>query len=247
MQALVKRMEAWSPGFAATLTATPEDDIKALATVAGPLPGAYLRFLRTMGASTGDLELDHGNADLRSDENWPLYDDQKWLHGSPYVYIGQDRSPNGMHYFLDRRSPHGDVDCLVVTLPLDPDLDEDRPELIHAGLEEMMYYEAFYGLRLPLFEHHRELLQPRVGTDPAQWPQPSTLCQTVERLGFQRIPPATRCALYERGDAAVLMYQRPTRPVFRVILATERADELARLTQALVDAVGLTVNPNPVF
>lgn len=246
MQKLALLMERWRPGITAEFKPTSEADIRKIEVVAGGLPGAYVRFLRTMGACMDPLVIDHGNADLRSREKWRVYEDQDWLAGR-FVYLGQDSGPNGSDYFLDRESPHGLDDCMVIGMPIEGPFDARYVCQIHAGLEEMLYYEAFLQFRLPLFAHHCGLVQPRVGEDPALWPQPDAFYALAEKLGFKRIPPATRSALFERGDAALLVYQTPIEPVFRAILVAETEESVYRVSTAFVDAIGVTKDPDPLF
>ena len=242
MQELVALMEKYQPGISASFVPTPEDDIAKMVAIAGPLPGAYLRFLRTMGASTGDFKIDMGNADWKTDEMWLVYEAFPWLQeGGRFVYIGQDNSPSAGDWFLDRRAPSGEDDCLVVSMTLEQDLDATQAEERHIGLEELLYYEAFYGLRLPQFEHHRQLRQVREGAA-ATWPRPEAVCALAEKLGFQRIPRVAHSALYERGDAALLLYRHPTKPTFSFILSgdDEKAveamvDEFMKIPGVLVD------------
>lgn len=61
----------------------------------------------------------------------------------------------------------------------------------------------------------------------------------VEEKGFKRIPPAERCALYERGDAGLLLYQHPTEPSFSFSLGCEDPAEMERLARAFEARTGL--------
>ena len=42
----------------------------------------------------------------------------------------------------------------------------------------------------------------------------------AERCDFIRVSPAKRSALYDRDDAALLIWQHPVRPIIRVTIAT---------------------------
>jgi hypothetical protein len=235
MQDLVDLLEKYASGISATFVSTKEDDIKRIEATAGPLPGAYVRFLRTMGASMGDFEIDHGNADLGSDGNWDAPEEIRWLKDSPCVYIGQDNSPDGLDYFLDRSKPHGEDDCMVVQLPLQGGA--PRCE-VYSGLEEMLYYNVYESVRLPLLPYHAKFLDHQMPEDVSRWPRPDDVCALAARLGFERIRPATRCALYERGDASLLLYQNPSVPAFQFVLATDDRAELDRMAPLFLKETG---------
>lgn len=80
MKALVEFIEQYRPGFSQEVVPADEIDIALLEKHAGPLPGAYRRFLPTMGASMGDLEL--AEADFAIDGNIGTYLAMRWLrHG----------------------------------------------------------------------------------------------------------------------------------------------------------------------
>lgn len=236
MQDLVKLLEKYESGISVTFVPTPKSEIARIEAAAGPLPGAYVRFLATMGTSTGDFQIGHGAADLRSRDIWEMPDQLPWLAGTPYLYIGQDNGPDGLDYFLDRSKPHGRDDCMVVQMPLEGG---EMKCLVHAGLEEMLYYEAYAGVRLPLLPH-RLGFRSSAADGASRGPTPESICAMAERLGFQRVPPATRCALYERGDAALLLYQNPELPAFRFTLAASDQAELDRLAQAFSNQAGVT-------
>jgi hypothetical protein len=61
----------------------------------------------------------------------------------------------------------------------------------------------------------------------------------AEENGFKRIPPAKHCALFERGDAALLLYRHPTQPTFSFSLGGEDAAELERLARDFEARTGL--------
>ena len=76
--------------------------------------------------------------------------------------------------------------------------------------------------------HHAEFSRSTSG-DVSQW-QVENACALAERLGFERVPPATYCALYERGDAALLLYRPPYSNDFQFILAADEDVEFTRLS-----------------
>ncbi len=247
MKALVSLLETYRPGISATFKPADESDIELLEETAGPLPGAYLRFLRMMGSGTGDLELDDGQADLGSMENsWSVYDILDWLKDakhSRYLYIGQDNSPNNMDYFLDRAAPQGKDDCMVVRMPLIDSFDPEHRDRAHASLEEFLFHEAFRTIRLPLLAHHRRFRQPYHTRRP-QHCQASAVSALAEEQGFRRIPPATRCALYERDNAALLLSQRLEDEEFEFLLSGDENTELDRLARLFVEKVGVEEDPD---
>jgi hypothetical protein len=53
----------------------------------------------------------------------------------------------------------------------------------------------------------------------------------AEETGFKRIPPAEHCALYERGDAGLLLYRHPTKPSFSFSLGCDNPAEMERLVR----------------
>ncbi|OJH39733.1 hypothetical protein BON30_16410 [Cystobacter ferrugineus] len=121
-------------------------------------------------------------------------------------------------------------------------LDEDFPPVAshpkHAGLEEFLYYEAFKELRLPLLPYRRDFSSPE---DPgvAVRYRSDLVSALAEEKGFKRIPPAERCALYERGDAGLLLYQHPTAPTFSFSLGCEDPKEMERLARDFEVRTGL--------
>lgn len=246
MQDLIRLMEKYQPGVSSGMVPASNDDIRHLEASAGPLPGAYVRFLQAMGKSTGEFAIHSGNADLSSDGLAKMPRIFVWLKGSNLLYIGQDNSPDASDYFLDRGHPSGLDDCWVVQMSLNPPVNVQNAFKAHIGIEEMLYYEAFDSIRLPLLPHHAELTHSTDG-DPAHWPKARAVNELAERLGFERIPPAQRCALYERGDAALLLYQKPDSPLFRFKLAARDASDVIQLAETFVRELGVTVSRKFVF
>jgi hypothetical protein len=117
MRALVEFIEQYRPGFSQEVVPADEIDIARLEKHAGPLPGAYRRFLRTMGASMGGLELAEANFSIRGKIGTYLVMD--WLRRERYLRVAQDEGLAAWDYFLDRSRPHGADDCMLVRMPLD--------------------------------------------------------------------------------------------------------------------------------
>jgi hypothetical protein len=241
MQELVALMEKWQPGISAGFVPTPEEEMARLVAIAGDLPGAYVRFLRTMGASTGDFQIDLGNADFGTNEMSLTWEAFPWLHKGRFVYLGQDNGQSAGDWFLDRRAPYGDDDCLVVNMTLEQEVDPAAAEPRSVGLEEFLYEEAFVGLRLPRFEHHRELRQLREGPE-SKWPKAEGVFAVAEQLGFARIPRVTHSGLFDRGDAAILVHRHPTRPTFTVMLSGDDKDAVDAWVDVLMKQAGVIVD-----
>lgn len=236
MEALVELLERWHPGIAATFEPASEDDIDELCALTGPLPAAYLRFLRTMGASTGGFQVGDALFDLGTvmEANAKLdVIDNGWA--SPFALVAVD--PLGDHFFIDRDSKYGEDDCMVVRMPPGRHLREHRTRL-HAGFEEMLYHEAYRTERMPRLAHQRRFVRPG-DKELARHCSAVDVCAQAETLGFLRVPPAARNALYERGDAALLLHQSPASRAFSLVLGAESAAELERMGSVLRATTGV--------
>jgi len=224
MTSLVELLERYQPGISAGFVPAAEKEIATLQRAVGPLPGAYLRFLRTMGSSTGDLELRHGDTKLTSVMKvWSTYNVLRWLARPPftsYLFVAQDRSPSGYHFFLDRNAPHGADDCMLVQMPTDPAFKPAQRSPVHAGLEEFLFHEAYAAVRLPLFPlHEYQVSVPGVEDDVI-----AAIAAVAARLGFERLPSTTRSPIFERGDEAVLLHRPPESESFwMTVSAYDRA------------------------
>ncbi|WIG99377.1 hypothetical protein KGD87_23740 [Myxococcus sp. SDU36] len=108
----------------------------------------------------------------------------------------------------------------------------------YVGLEEFLYVEAFKELRLPQLRFRRKYSSPDDAAAAAAY-RSDVVTALAEEKGFKRIPPTEHCALYERGDAALLLYRHPTQPTFSFILGCEDSGELERLIQAFETRTGL--------
>lgn len=236
MKDLVDLIERFRPGYGGTVEPASDFDIEDYEAEAGALPGAYRRFLQTMGRSIGDfnvhdVDFDVGNLVI-------TYQVAPWIQRDQFLLIGSDRGPTGTRYFLDRGAIYGKDDCMVVTSLRHPTLPVDPLDQLHAGLEEFLYVEAYRTIRLPLFAQQAELAPTPLVTDPRA--TAANVCAVAERLGFERVPPAQRCALYERGDAALVLYRRPTSDAFSFRIGAKEPDEFSRLMTTFQDAVGVS-------
>jgi len=158
MRALVEFIEQYRPGFSKEIMPANEIRIAVLEDLAGPLPGAYRRFLQTMGESMGDLELAEANFSISGITG--VYIAMDWLRLGRYIRVAEDEGLDGWDYFLDRSSPHGADDCMLVRRQLSKNYPPEGSHPKHVGLEEFLYYEAFKALRLPLLPHRRNFSSP---------------------------------------------------------------------------------------
>jgi len=232
MQPLVKLIDRYRPGFAGDVAPASPELVEELATVAGPLPGAYVRFLQAMGGNMGGFQPFGANFD--ADDVVLNYQINKSLHGSPLLFIAAEGplQPGG-NLFLDREKPSARDDCLLVVVPSERRMDATKAEPFHAGLEEFLYYSAYHEIRLGLLPA-RTTLAPTSEKEPTN-DDIRRLFEVAARLGFERVPPATHNALFERGDAAMLMYRYPLSEDYSLQIAAEDAGELRRMVGIFTD------------
>ncbi|WP_228565521.1 hypothetical protein [Myxococcus sp. AB036A] len=236
MKPFVEFVEKYRPGFSEKITPADWVDISMLEEDAGPLPGAYRRFLETMGASMGDLEIADAHFSIHS--TLGVYRTMSWLQDSRYIFLAGDNGLASWHWFLDRSSPHGTDDCLVVNRLLDENYPPEGSHPMYVGLEEFLYYETFKELRLPQLPFRRKFSSPDDAAAAARY-RADAVTALAEEKGFKRLPPVEHCALYERGDAALLLYRHPTQPTFSFILGCEDSAEMERLAQDFETRTGL--------
>lgn len=236
MRALVEFIEQYRPGFSQEIVPADELDIAVLEDLAGPLPGAYRRFLQTMGESMGALELAGATFSISGAIN--TYIAMRWLRGGRYIHVAQDEGLVGWDCFLDRLSPHGADDCMLVRRLLSENYPPEGSHPEHVGLEEFLYYEAFKALRLSVLPYRRNFSSPEDPGAAARY-RSDIVSALAEETGFKRIPPAEHCALYERGDSALLLYRHPTAPAFSFSLGCEDPKEMERLAHDFEARTGL--------
>jgi hypothetical protein len=240
MKAFVDFFARYRPELREDLIPADEADIESLDWLSGGLPGAYERFLRTMGGSVGGLEVAEAMVDIEG--VIAAYLHFPWLKRERYLMIGGDSGLAALYYFLDRSRRHGSDDCMLVRMPLNKAFDADAHFPVHAGVEEWLFYETFKSVRLPLLAHRIEFKEDRVPpTTHAKRAQ--VVHAFAEEHGFSRIPPAERCALYDRSDAGLLLYQHPIEPTISFTLGCDDPHELARLAKELETRTGLRGRP----
>ncbi|WP_253817123.1 SMI1/KNR4 family protein [Myxococcus xanthus] len=236
MKSLVEFIESYRPDFSKEIVPADEIDIALLERKAGSLPGAYRRFLETMGASMGDLEL--AEASLSIEGALDVYNAKTWLQHGRFIPVAGDKGPSSFDWFLDRSTPHGADDCQVVRRPLSKNYPPEASSPQYVGLEEFLYYEAFKELRLPQLPFRRKFSSPDDAAAATRY-RADVVTALAEEKGFKRLPPVEHCALYERGDAALLLYRHPTQPTFSFILGCEDSAEMERLAKDFETRTGL--------
>src|SRR5690606_25192293 len=97
---------------------------------------------------------------------------------------------------------------------------------------------SFKALRLPLLPYRREFSSPENPGAAARY-RADLVSALAEEKGFERIAPTQRCALYDRGDAGLLLYRHPTRPSFSFSLGCEDPAEMERLARDFEARTGL--------
>jgi len=83
---------------------------------------------------------------------------------------------------------------------------------------------GYNPLRLPMLSHRREFSPPEDPGAAVRY-RADLVSALAEEKGFERIAPIRRCALYERDDAGLLLYQHPTAPTFSFSLGCEEPAE----------------------
>lgn len=242
MRALVNLIEKYRPGFTASVVPAAEEEIELIEEFVRPLPGSYRRFLETMGGGMGGFRVNE--ATFAPMDIWAAYKAMKWLRRDRFVLVAMDEGLGAWDYYLDRESPHGKDDFMMVRMRLEEEFDPVNRMISFAGLEEMLYYKAYATIRLPLLANLVRLGQPD-DPQPGRSCRPEDACALAEELGFKRIPPATRCALYERGDAAILLFQDPIKPLFSFDLACDDGRELERMADIFRRRAGVEIMKSP--
>lgn len=221
MQPLVAMIERYKPGFRDAIVPADPEMVSDLEELTGPLPGAYRRFLSTMGQSTDGFY--PGGADFTVEDRLANYQLESSLSGSYYLLVGAGGplEPGGDLY-MDRSRPYGDDDCELALAPFGPTLDESTCVPFQAGLEEFLYIDAFRRFRLPLLGASSRLA-PALEAEGDETVI-DRLLTAAELVGFKRVGPVQRSALFERGDAAMVMNRNPRSSQFQLeVRAADRS------------------------
>lgn len=234
MQKIIDFIETYQPGFTATTTPADPADIACLEDYTGPLPGVYKRFLQTMGAGMGELELEEAHFSIEG--ALMTYQINPWLYQGRCIYVASDSGLAGWDYFLDRTRPHGEDDCMLVRMPLRESFSPDEAHHESVSLEEFLYCESFRALRLGQRPQRHTITSPEDPTAAARY-RPASIAARAEAEGFRRISPVEHNAIYERGDASLLLRRHPTNSLFSLSIGCEDSDELQRLLHTFKTAI----------
>ncbi|WP_236068852.1 hypothetical protein [Citreicoccus inhibens] len=135
MKHFIDLVKKYHPGFSQRIEPADKYDISTLERRAGSLPGAYRRFLETMGTSMGDVELAEASLSIEGALNAYTL---SWLKDDRYILFGGDNGLSSRHWFLDRKSPHGADDCMVVRRVLAENNPPEASTPQYVGLEEFL-------------------------------------------------------------------------------------------------------------
>lgn len=232
MEALVKLIDRFSPGFADAVVPADERRIASLERLAGPLPGVLLRFLRTMGGSPPRLLVDE--LYLGVDPMRRALIAAEWLKDDRYLILTKWDAADAM-IWIDRAAPTPPDDAMLVSSAW-MDTPEPRPKSpLAVGLEDLLYVKGFRGHRLALFDSHASVRCEA----PATGEVTGALAVPLA-LGFERLAPDQVSGLFERGDAAIVVRRAPRDAVIDVHIAADDADVLAPLVDAFASRPGWT-------
>ena len=235
MEDLVSLVEFYHSGLSKKVSPATEGAIRSLEHLAGPLPGAYLRLLRTLGGTPNPLHLD--NLDLSVDVALRARRAQKHLRRTArYTFLASELDDSEIDYWMDRDSPVGDDDCAIVLsrftvyveAPVSPTY-----EPFAASLEDFLYFRVFADRVVPSFEHSQWGYLPEY-----HGPDEVDLALLVPlTLGFTRRPRPLHNAIFERDGAAIAIRRDPDGFV-GIYLAAHDKDELDALAAAFSDSSG---------
>lgn len=150
MKAVIETLSRWSPADAQDWEPEGYSTIEDIEEASkGPLPDAYVAFLRAMGRGLGQLQVDE--LEMRAPRIEERYAIGSWTPPAPLVCIGLDQAPLAPRScYLDRSRPCGSDDCAVVRFRL-PESGEDWRNLAtleFVSLREMLAYWGFVSLRV---------------------------------------------------------------------------------------------------
>jgi hypothetical protein len=236
MKDLVSLVEHYSPHFSKGVQPATEDAIRSLEYLAGPLPGAYLRLLRTLGGSPNPLQLN--NLDLSIQVALRLRSAKKHLRFTTrYTFFAAElddirRSSTGWTV------THPSVMTTARSCCPDFTVYAEEPasptyEPCAASLEDFLYFRVFADRVVPSFEHSQWGYLPEY-----HGPDEVDLALLVPlTLGFTRRPRPLHNAIFERDGAAIAIRRDPDGFV-GIYLAAHDKDELDALAAAFSASSG---------
>ncbi|WP_437571836.1 hypothetical protein [Sorangium sp. So ce542] len=237
MEELLALLDRYAPGYRGRIQGVYGWRLDELEERFGrPCPGFYRSFALAMGAEGGPL-LD-GLHEHHPTKIAELYELAPWMPPRRFLYVFGDASPDGQHTFLDLDAPSEAGDFQVVRFPFGEQTWKTRLTRRFVSLREMLFVLAMRNVHLPTFPHRAEHLS---ADGPAGAPPSAEDAAVVfERLGFTRLPYPRRCLLFERQDAAILLYRRPDEPGFSIRVGMRDAAKLRSFQAIVEDSAGLT-------
>ncbi|NTX10873.1 hypothetical protein HUA76_08760 [Myxococcus sp. CA056] len=209
MDELLTLIERYSPGHREEVAGWTSLFIDDLEEAFGrPLPSFYREFAGAMGKKGGRL--------LSDVKNYNTYSDVREYYAPPYngeslpprrfLYIlGDTTEPDPVNYYLDLEAPSEDGDAQVVRIPYGKDAWKTVSGASFISFREMLYLWAMDKFLLSTFPHQANYSQDRS----APLLTPDAFAQTLEKLGFSRLPYPQHSMLFERADAALELYRPP--------------------------------------
>jgi hypothetical protein len=234
MDDLLTLIERYAPGYRARIRGAAWwwiDDLEA--NLGRPLPAAYREFVEAMGADGGPLLA--GLRNYQTNKIAELYKDLAFMPPRRFLFVFGDDTPDAPeHFFLDLERPTDDgADAEVVRFPLDDDGSARTHRFV--SLRELLFVLAMRNIALPGFPWRAEYLdEPRHG--PEREPTGAeAFAALFGKLGFRRLAFPRRCALFERDDAVIELYNLPDRPGCSFRVGFREQGELRRLAELLAD------------
>lgn len=244
MDELLELLEHYSPGYRHQIEGTDEWELDKLEEIFGrPLPRFYREFAQVMGQDGGPL-LAHVNA---YQPRWDVGQIYRVLPDSElpprrFLFIFGDPSVDGQHYWLDLEAPSEEGDSQVVRMPFGHDSWKTKLSPLHVSLREMLFVWAMSQVHLPSFPQRAQYSLRSRDLAPAGFRDAEDLARILERLGFTRLPYPRRCMLFERADAGILLYRRPTGPGFSFEVGMQEPEEFRRVQAIIEENTGMTKN-----
>jgi hypothetical protein len=238
MKALIEFIERYYPNFSKELIPADEFDIALLEEYTGPLPSTYYQFLQMMGTSMGSVDLAQTNFSIEG--KIMTYQAKPWLRNGRYIFIASDNGLDGWDYFLDRSHALGTYDCLLVRMLLVPDFPLEAILPIYISLKEFLYCEAFKSFCLAFLPHCKYFSLPDNAIRSIGYYQ-NIIHTLAEEKGFSHLPYVEHCALYERDDTALFLYQHPLSNTLSFSLGGKDAKEIEHFVYDLEVQTGLRI------